>query len=382
MTPAAGFICIVTVHGIGFQQAPDADAGIAGYADRLHQRLIPHLARLDLVLGSDPDPVRKGQVGPVYVQSHWPTDTRDREAGLVRLDKPLFDGHADVGHVALVYSHLEDQGPQLEVTLETLGRTLLGAGAYVSPGALLHMLVQDVRALRTPPQRTAEAPSGLLVRTELRHHQRALWHAMHLRPPEESAPPGLFGVLRALENDVAAYVYRNDLRERVRSFVRQSIFRLLARPDVTTLVVNSHSQGTVVVYDVLKDLSPADSKRISLLVTAGSPLRKYVDLFNWGADAGSAGGVEWRNFLDDCDPVADRLTPPADWKRGDDLPKDADKTLFDVQHADGTTSPVRTEDTIVDNVANSLGTDLRAHNYWDNDVDFVPRLARAIGGAG
>ena len=32
-------ICLVTLHGIGFQQPPQPELGIAGYADDLHQNL-------------------------------------------------------------------------------------------------------------------------------------------------------------------------------------------------------------------------------------------------------------------------------------------------------------------------------------------------------
>ena len=367
----AGLTCIVTVHGIGFQQAPDAATGTPGYADGLHQALAPCLSQAGLTLGSDPQ--RTDQPGPVYVQGHWPPASRDSE----RFHQPLSEGAANVAHVALVYSHLEDQGPQIEVTLETLGRTLLGAAAYVTPGSLLHMLVQDVRALRTPPARSARPPTNLLVRAELRQHHQALWSSLHLRPADAAAPPGLFGVLRALENDVAAYVYRNDLRERVRGFVRQSLEHLAARDDVDLIVLNTHSQGTVVGFDVLKDLSEAECAKVRLFVTAGSPLRKYVDLFNWGNDAGATAGVRWLNFMDDADPVADRLSPPAEWKRGDPLPADGSQTLFEV-YAAGGSNPVPIEDKPVNNVLNSLGTDLRAHNYWDNSVDFVPALASAV----
>jgi hypothetical protein len=217
-----------------------------------------------------------------------------------------------------------------------------------------------------------------MVRAELQEHHHALWRTLHLRPSADTVPPGLFGLLRSLENDVAAYVYRNDLRERVRGFVRQSLLHLVAREDVRAVVVNSHSQGTVLAFDVLKDPAIARSGKIRLFVTAGSPLRKYVDLFHWGTDAGATGGVEWLNFVDECDPVADQLEPPADWRRGDPLPTPMNKTLFEVLHSDGTISAVRIQDTPVDNVANSLGMDLRAHNYWDNAVDFVPALAKGI----
>lgn len=56
---------------------------------------------------------------------------------------------------------------------------------------------------------------------------------------------GLMGTIRALEDDVVAYICRNDLRERIRDFIEEALRRLLARPDVSGVVVNAHSQGTV-----------------------------------------------------------------------------------------------------------------------------------------
>ena len=80
------------------------------------------------------------------------------------------------------------------------------------------------------------------------------------------------------------------LRQRVRSFVTEALLRLAHRTDVDGIIVNSHSQGTVVAFDVLRDFPVVDKDRIQALVTAGSPLRKYVDLGIWvPAFAGTTG---------------------------------------------------------------------------------------------
>src|SRR5579859_5785401 len=115
-----GIICLVTIHGIGFQQAP-VD-GIPGYADMLHERLSARLGAS--LLGDDPkrQRSRSGENGPVYVQSSWPPKSRRSEPGLARLGTwdperprtvdgskaPLTDAGQRIAHVALVYSHLED----------------------------------------------------------------------------------------------------------------------------------------------------------------------------------------------------------------------------------------------------------------------------------
>jgi hypothetical protein len=69
-SPADGTICLVTIHGIGFQRAPD-DHGSDGYADLLHEHLNGALGA-DLL--SD-DPYRAGarngqagKYGAIYVR--------------------------------------------------------------------------------------------------------------------------------------------------------------------------------------------------------------------------------------------------------------------------------------------------------------------------
>src|ERR1700676_3467004 len=114
-------ICIVTVHGIGFEQPPIPDQPGSGYADDLHQHLSQYLD--ETLLGDDPNRKReqRGTNGPVYVQSCYPPATDQAESGLMRLgswadadrrkvdpqNAPLVNGDQRIAHVALVYSHLE-----------------------------------------------------------------------------------------------------------------------------------------------------------------------------------------------------------------------------------------------------------------------------------
>jgi pimeloyl-ACP methyl ester carboxylesterase len=206
------------------------------------------------------------------------------------------------------------------------------------------------------------------------------------RPQGAQPAEGLLAVLRALEDDVADYVCRNDLRERVRGFVQQALCRLAARADVDTIVVNAHSQGTVVAFDVLARSAPL---KVRALVTAGSPLRKYVDLFAWGDRAGLFRTLMqrdqwcWLNAYDPRDPVADPLRPPRGWRLGDDPePSSEEPTLFQIvdpnkPFAEAKDCPVI--DYVVNNVEHSVGTGLRAHAYWDNAADFIPRLVTLLG---
>jgi hypothetical protein len=110
---------------------------------------------------------------------------------------------------------------------------------------------------------------------------------------------------------------------------------------------------------------------VRALITAGSPLRKYSDLLQWGDAAGNlrliTGG--WTNFWDPLDPVADPLGPPATWKRGETIPTGGGPGMFLVHDPNtGAETGMPVNDVQVDNVRDSTGGGLRAHNYWDNDA--------------
>ena len=80
-----GITCIVTIHGIGFEQPPGKD--VAGYADDLHAHLYEHFGDL---LSDDPNKqvYQHRQSVPIYVQSSYPpssSKTRSREEGMKRL---------------------------------------------------------------------------------------------------------------------------------------------------------------------------------------------------------------------------------------------------------------------------------------------------------
>lgn len=378
-----GVTCLVSIHGIGFQQPPRD--GRMGYADPLHTNL--HKADLGhLVLGDDPH--RRDVRGPVYVQSSW---HEVREAGLKRLDGPLFrDDQAQVNlaHVALVYADLVDPGPRLASTLDALAQTALSFDHYAHPLAAIRTIIADLAAMvTTHGQRGGDEHPSLRPREDLPDDKHAHLHLFHdilraHRPRSVQSTEGPLAVLRALEDDVADYVCRNDLRERIRGFVQQALHRLADRADVDAIVVNAHSQGTVVAFDVLARSAPP---KVRALVTAGSPLRKYVDFFAWGERAGLFRELMqrdrwcWLNAYDPRDPVADPLRPSRRWHLGDD-PSDQ-PTLFRI--IDPNKSLTETDDCAVidykvDNVAHSVGSGLRAHNYWDNTADFIPRLITVL----
>ena len=123
---ASKITCLVTLHGIGFEQPPQTGVANSGYADPLHQHLYKCLGTM---LSDDPKRVegrnQPGDNGAIYVQSHYrdAQGRSSREEGLKRLgvwsdnkqhidttDAPLVAEDANdgsVAHVALVYSNLE-----------------------------------------------------------------------------------------------------------------------------------------------------------------------------------------------------------------------------------------------------------------------------------
>jgi len=381
--------CLVTIHGIGFQQAPEE--GLPGYADELHRSLNKYLEPL---LSGDPG--RGGAPGAIYVRSHWPAGSNRTEAGLARLGRwdasrtsidgsgeaRLTTGDRSIAHVALVYSHLEEQGARLASLFETTARAAVYLGHYASFGNLVHTVFSDAMALAEGQSEMEQASPSLCVR---RDAVSGPWHLVPglFRPPQphsaEQAARGRLVTLRQIENDVAAYVCRNDLRERLRGFVREALLRLAARKDVGAIVVNSHSQGTVVAFDVLSELPPSAAWKVQGFVTSGSPLRKYADLFSWGTEVGAIETMPWTNYWDRTDPVGDPLAPPAGWQAGGTRRDSREPGLYrSVNPETGDTSWMIVEDRGVDNMKNSRGGGLQAHNYWDNDPEVVKPLADLI----
>jgi hypothetical protein len=382
----AFMIVMITVHGIGSQEAPSGLATSDGYADALHEGLRKHLSA---ALGDDPNRVAAGGHGPVYAQSNYPPLTHTTEAGLSRLGRwtasgvditgaPLAPAGTEVAHVALVYSGLEERADD-DTALHTMDiLALTSLGSYATLDGLAKMALHDLEALRQHPANSAAPAPNLQPRSDPPAHRGLMQRLLQLHngsraaaPPPVDIEPGALGVMRTVEDDVAAYVTRNEHRERVRMFLRDAASRLIGRADVEGVIVNGHSNGTVMGFDLIAALSPPSARNVHGLITSGNPLRKYSDLLDWGRDAGNLRLMSgaWTNFWDPLDPVADPLGPPSSWKRGQSLPQRAGPGMFVVHDPDtGAESPMAVTDIQVDNVKDSTGGGLRAHNYWDNDA--------------
>jgi hypothetical protein len=109
-------------------------------------------------------------------------------------------------------------------------------------------------------------------------------------------------ILRTFAQDVLAYLFRSDIRDRMRGRVRTVI-----RRHTGPLLVIAHSLGTIVTYDVLAggDIPSRDVR----LVTLGCPLGiedVQVRLVGGGARPISVPApiTRWHNFASTRDPVA------------------------------------------------------------------------------
>ena len=387
--------CLVTLHGIGFEQPPQPELNIPGYADQLHEHLSKYLG---IMLSDDPHRAHErkqpGQSGAIYVQSRWltPAGTASRQEGLKRLGNwskdmrrveteqaPLVANDSCISHVALVYSDLEPKEPEVGPALVTSAMSLLSLSSYAHVAGLMHMVMTDILAMvrhHTAP--SDDRPSSL--RPRVAHSSRSHQHLKHQEQVESQQPSGLITTLRTLEDDVACYVCHNEEREQVRSFVAEALLRLAFRDDVDAIVLNTHSNGTVVALDVIRQLPPFAAAKIKAFITAGSPLRKYVNLLHWGQQIECSRPIpSWYNFWDECDPVADPLEPPITWHRGDKLASPYDPKLFRfIDPNSGTPSNIEVADIKVDNIHNSTGGGLQAHNYWDNEEQFVKQFADIV----
>ncbi|MBE9127981.1 MULTISPECIES: S8 family serine peptidase [unclassified Coleofasciculus] len=99
--------------------------------------------------------------------------------------------------------------------------------------------------------------------------------------------------------DTAAYFYNEQKREKIRDRLRQILI-----PENGLYLVIGHSMGSIIAYDVLRQLENSDIP-IPLFLTIGSPLGIEAVKDNLGHPWKVPTGVtNWQNFADRFDPVA------------------------------------------------------------------------------
>jgi hypothetical protein len=148
-----------------------------------------------------------------------------------------------------------------------------------------------------------------------------------------------------LISDVGNYVARNGVRTAVQEILHEALGDSAGALDNQALIV-SHSQGTIISYDVLRQAG-RNYAGLRTWITMGSPLRKYLAFpLQWGAAQLSVpDGLRWLNLYDKRDIVGKDLAGAVDW-----------------QHP----QPI---DVVVDNVKNASSF----HDHWAN-----PQVVKAV----
>jgi hypothetical protein len=146
---------------------------------------------------------------------------------------------------------------------------------------------------------------------------------------------------------VAGYLFDSKTYNAIQTRMRDGLTLALGMGD--ELVIASHSLGSVVAFDCLKET--ARNSNIASFFTLGSPLSKLRRLNLRTADLGAIPGNvgEWLNLYDTTDPIANALGP-----------------VFPSR-------PFRLRDVFVD-----VETDpIRSHDYFHNE-ETLTELASAL----
>jgi hypothetical protein len=152
--------------------------------------------------------------------------------------------------------------------------------------------------------------------------------------------------------DVANYIGNN----RIRIAIQECLAKVLAakqaaHPDAT-MILGSHSQGTIISYDVLR-LMLGELPGLKVWVSMGCPLGWYIDGASWGSnELEMVAALRWLNWYDPQDIVGKDLKSLTNW------------------------SPAVPEDVDIDNVGHGLD----AHDHWHNPevVNQYVQLIRAV----
>ncbi|MBI4670650.1 MAG: hypothetical protein HY741_03145 [Chloroflexi bacterium] len=146
---------------------------------------------------------------------------------------------------------------------------------------------------------------------------------------------------------VAGYLFDSKTYSAIQTRMRDGLNQALGMGD--EIVIASHSLGSVVAFDCLKE--SAGNSNVASLFTLGSPLSKLRRLNLRTGDLGAIPGNvgEWLNLYDSTDPVANALGP-----------------VFPSR-------PFRLRDVFVD-----VDTDpIRSHDYFRNE-ETLTELAAAM----
>jgi hypothetical protein len=152
--------------------------------------------------------------------------------------------------------------------------------------------------------------------------------------------------------DVANYIGNNRIRIAIQECLAKVLAAKQAAHPNATMILGSHSQGTIISYDVLR-LMLGELPALKIWVSMGCPLGWYLDGASWGSnELEMIAAMRWLNLYDPQDVVGKDLKSLTNW------------------------SPAVPQDVNVNNVGHSLD----AHDHWHNP-DVVSQYVQLIRGA-
>lgn len=148
-----------------------------------------------------------------------------------------------------------------------------------------------------------KAAFAMLVQTDLNSLPQYERHTAVFSLPAQF----LAEVIATDLNQIAGYLFSSKLYMAVQKRMREALNQALGMGD--EIVIASHSLGSVVAFDMLREV--ADAANVTTFFTLGSPLSKLRRLNLRTADLGAIPGNvgEWLNLYDTTDPVANALGP-------------------------------------------------------------------------
>jgi hypothetical protein len=114
--------------------------------------------------------------------------------------------------------------------------------------------------------------------------------------------------------DVSNYIARNGVRTAIQNVLHGILGSAQAQYSGLPIVLVSHSQGTVISYDVMRAAGP-NYPQLQTWITMGCPLLKYFALpLQWGRQQlGVPSGLRWLNVFDPDDIVGRQLAGAVTW---------------------------------------------------------------------
>lgn len=114
-------------------------------------------------------------------------------------------------------------------------------------------------------------------------------------------------------NDVASYVSNNNARLQILHRLREKLTEVSYRYPNAAIILGSHSQGTIVCYDLLR-LDGGDFPNLSTWVTMGCPLNYYLTFLRWGtAQLEMRPDLAWLNYFDSRDKIGRAIRGLTPW---------------------------------------------------------------------